>query len=61
VADFAPSPPPSPIAISQVTPMRPLTLSSSYAVPVGEIATGHLPTCHLIEWCVPETFVALSF
>ena len=42
MVDFAPIP--LHIVISQVTPMRPLTLSASYAVPADEITTGHLAT-----------------
>jgi hypothetical protein len=60
MVDFPPSPPP-PIIISQVTPVRPLKLSSSHAVAAGEITTAHLPTRHEIEWCVPEIIMALSF
>jgi hypothetical protein len=41
--------------------MRPLKLSSSHAVAADEITTGHLPTPHEIEWCVPEIIMALSF
>ena len=59
MVDFAPFP--LHIVISQVTPMRPLTLSASYAVPADEITTGHLATRHEIEWRVPETTMTLPF